>query len=91
MNILAGFQNTWRDTTDLPPPQDKNADDYGEQLPEDVVLDTRPDKDAIDVAIADFLKHLEAQEGALCRATWSLSHLPVPGRWTQRDFLSMLQ
>ena len=54
MDILAGFRNTGRDTTDLPPPQDNDVGDHGEQESEDDELDTRPDKDAMDAANADF-------------------------------------
>ena len=41
----------------------------------------RPDKDAMDAAIADFLKRLEAEEQELYAGLQSaLSRLPVPGK-----------
>ena len=79
MDILAGFRNTGRDTTDLPPPQDNDVGDHGEQEPEDDELDTRPD--TMDAAIADFSKRLGAQEQELYAGLHrALSHLPVPGK-----------
>ena len=81
MDILTGIQNTGLDTANLPPPQDKNARDHGGQLPEDDKFDTRPDKDPMDVVIADFLKRLEAREQELYAGLFgALSHLPVPGK-----------
>ena len=43
VDILAGFRNTGRDTTDPPPPLDNNAGDSddGEPVTEDDELDTR--------------------------------------------------
>ena len=53
-----------RGTADQPPPpQDNHDGDHGEvpgePAPEDDEFDMRPDKDAMDAAIADFLKRLE--------------------------------
>ena len=58
MDILASFRNIGSNSADPPPPQDNDAGDHGEQVPKDDELDTRPDKDAMDAAIADFLKTL---------------------------------
>ena len=48
MDILAGFGNTRRATADPPAPQDNNAGDHGEQVPEEGELDTRPEDDELD-------------------------------------------
>ena len=80
---MAGFLNTGRDTADPPPPQDNDAGDHGELIPEfeDDGLDTRPDKDAMDAAIADFLRRLKAQEKELYAGLHgALSHRPVSGK-----------
>ena len=45
--------------------------DHGEQLPEDYVFDTRPDRDAMDVAIANFFKPRGSGTGTSRRATRS--------------------
>ncbi len=53
----------------------------GEPVPEDQEFDCRPDQADMDAAIADFLKHLEAQEQNLYAGLHSiLSRLPVPGK-----------
>ena len=54
---MAGFRNTWRDTNNQPPPQDNDAGDHGEQVPEDDELDTRPEDNELDTRHSS-MKHV---------------------------------
>lgn len=84
--LFAGFRSRRRDVED-PPPSLPVASDSEDHNPDshDFELHEIPNKEAMDQAIADFLKRFEKEElGGYRGLHATLSRLPMPGKVDRR-------